>query len=197
MYMFYVVGLGNPGEKYKNTRHNVGWFLLDKVRERFSFSSLHESSAYSGEVAEGRVGSSDVTALYPNTFMNNSGAAVKKLVPKGREHNLVVIHDDIDLAFGEIKIGYGKGAGGNNGVQSIIDALGTKEFIRIRIGIAPMSFWTKEAVRPKGGGPLERFVLKQFSKKELQQLEDISKKATDVLEAIVEKGVNDAMNKFN
>ncbi len=195
--MFYIVGLGNPGDKYTNTRHNVGWIVLDAIRERFSFSSLHESSAYSGEVAEGSVGSSDVTALYPNTYMNNSGAAVKKLVPKGREHNLIVIHDDIDLPFGEIKIGYGKGAGGNNGVQSIIDALGTKEFIRIRIGIAPTSFWTKEAVRPKGGGPLERFVLKQFSKKEKDELTTITKTAADALETIITKGVTDAMNKFN
>lgn len=195
--MYYVVGLGNPGEKYERTRHNVGWIILDVVREQFSFSSLHESGANSGRVAEGSIGGVEATALYPGTFMNNSGSAVKKLVPKGEESKLIVIHDDIDLPFGEIKIGQGKGAGGNNGVQSIIEALGTKDFVRLRIGIAPTSFWTKEVKRPKGGGPLERFVLKSFSKKEEQQLVEISKQATAALETIMTKGVTEAMNKFH
>lgn len=195
--MWYIVGLGNPGDKYKNTRHNVGWLMLDAVRERCNFSSLHESSAYSGRIATGVISGKEVTVLYPDTFMNNSGAAVKKLVPAGGVGSLVVIHDDIDLPFGDIKIGQGKGAGGNNGVQSIVDALGTKDFIRIRIGIAPCSIFTGEVKRPKGGGPLERFVLKPFSKKEEKQLEDISQRVTAALETIVTKGVTAAMNSHN
>ena len=114
-----------------------------------------------------------VTIVYPNTFMNNSGAAVVKFVDKSQSANLIVLHDDIDLPFGQIKIGKGRGRNGNNGVASIIQKLGTKDFSRIRIGIAPTSFWTGETKRPKGGGPLERFVLKPFSKKEAEKLESV------------------------
>lgn len=195
--MFYIVGLGNPGEKYENTRHNIGWTVLDSIRTDCGFSSLHESSKFSGRVSEGMIGKKEVMMLYPDTYMNNSGAAVAKFVPRKEIGNLIVIHDDIDLPFGEIKIGYGRGAGGNNGVKSIIAKLGTKDFIRVRVGIAPKSFWTQETKRPKGGGPLERFVLKPFSKKEAKQLKDLQKHIVVALETVVHEGVEKAMNQYN
>lgn len=195
--MFYIVGLGNPGHKYKNTRHNIGWTILDSIREHCSFSSLHDSSKFSGKVSEGMIGDTEVMMLYPDTYMNNSGAAVVKFVPSTDIKNLIVVHDDIDLPFGEIKIGYGKGAGGNNGVKSIIEKLGTKDFIRVRIGIAPTSFWTGETKRPKGGGPLERFVLKTFSSKEAKQLTALQKHIVVALETVMHEGVETAMNQYN
>jgi len=195
--MFYIVGLGNPGEKYADTRHNVGWLALDYVRLQTGLPHLITEKQNSARVTHGVVAGNDVQLIYPETFMNNSGAAVVRYVPKKDVHNMIVIHDDIDLPFGEIKIAKGKGAGGNNGVSSIVDSLGTKDFVRIRIGIAPRSFWTGEMKRPKGGGPLERFVLKPFGKKELLQLGEVKERVHDVLEHILKNGVEIAMNKYN
>lgn len=195
--MFYIVGLGNLGEKYAHTRHNIGWIVLDALREKNNFSSLFESAKFSGRTAEGVVGASDVRILYPDTYMNNSGSAVEKFVPQNEVAQLIVIHDDIDLPFGELKVVSGRGAGGNNGVKSIIEALGTNEFIRIRIGIAPRSIWTGEVKRPKGGGPLERFVLKPFGRAEEKQLQEVINQSLSALETIVARGVTEAMNTHN
>jgi PTH1 family peptidyl-tRNA hydrolase len=120
-----------------------------------------------------------------------------KFVPKAEIGNLIVIHDDIDLPLGEIKLGKGRGDGGNNGIKSLIEKLGTKDFIRIRIGIAPRSFWTGEVKRPKGGGPLERFVLKPFTTKEEAQLKEVKECAYGALQEILLHGLEIAMNKFN
>ena len=195
--MFYIVGLGNHGEKYQNTRHNVGWAICDYVRAEARLPELAPDKSMSGRVTEGKVAGVFVDVLYPDTFMNNSGAAVAKFVPRDKVSNLIVIHDDIDLPLGEIKIGKGRGDGGNNGVKSIIEKLGTKDFIRIRIGIAPRSFWTGEVKRPKGGGPLERFVLKPFTKKEAEQLKEVKERAYAALQEILRNGLEIAMNKYN
>ena len=195
--MFYIVALGNPGDEYVTTRHNVGWQALDFCIEKFSLPTLFESKAYAGRISVGVVAGQEITVLYPDTFMNNSGSAVAKLVPKNDIEKLVVVHDDIDVPFGEIKIGQGRGAGGNNGVQSIIDKMGSKEFVRIRVGIAPKSFWTGETKRPAGGGPLERFVLKPFTASEQKNLLPVFEKVKSALEMIMSEGVEKAMNRYN
>jgi Peptidyl-tRNA hydrolase len=195
--MFYIVGLGNPGEKYQRTRHNVAWMALDLALQAWNFPSLVSDTKVSGRITEGILHGESVAVLYPDTFMNNSGAAVKKLVPQGQAQQLIVVHDDIDLPFGEVKIAQGRGAGGNNGVQSIISTLGTKDFVRVRIGIAPTSFWTGKVKRPAGGGPLERFVLREFSKKEQAQLPTVLQTVQEALGAIVSDGVEVAMNRYN
>ena len=195
--MFYIVGLGNPGEKYARTRHNVAWMALDSMLQAWGMPSLIPDTAVSGRTTSGYVGDEEVRVLYPDTFMNNSGAAVKKFVPKDASKQLIVIHDDIDLPFGEIKIAHGRGSGGNNGVTSVINKLGTKDFIRVRIGIAPTSFWTGKIKRPSGGGPLERFVLKEFSRKEAAQLPDVLATTQSATECIIKEGVAAAMNQYN
>lgn len=195
--MYYIVGLGNHGEKYQNTRHNVGWLLCDHVRAEAGLPTLIDDKAMSGRVTNGTVSGVPVTVLYPDTFMNNSGSAVVKFVPRNEVQNLIVIHDDIDLPVGELKLSIGRGDGGNNGIKSIIEKLGTKDFIRIRIGIAPRSFWTGEVKRPKGGGALERFVLKPFTKKEETQLVEVKERAYQALQEILKNGLSSAMNKFN
>lgn len=195
--MFYIIGLGNHGEKYQNTRHNVGWLVCDYIREQAQLPELVGDKAMSGRVTEGLIVGAPVRLLYPDTYMNNSGSAAVKFVPKNEIGNLIVVHDDIDLPLGEIKLGKGRGDGGNNGIKSLIEKLGTKEFIRIRIGIAPRSFWTGEVKRPAGGGPLERFVLKPFTKKEIEQLKDVKDRAYGALQAILTSGLETAMNKFN
>lgn len=195
--MHYIVALGNPGEKYSNTRHNVGWLALDYVSEKIGFSKPVESASFSGRVAIGVIGNNELSVLYPDTFMNNSGTAVAKFVPKNKIENLIVIHDDIDLPFGEIKIGVGRGAGGNQGIRSIIEKLDSNKFVRVRVGIAPKSFWTGKTKRPQGGGPLERFVLKSFSTSESKQLPEVFEKVKTALETIVTDGVEVAMNRLN
>ena len=195
--MFYIVGLGNHGEKYQNTRHNVGWLICDYVRVEARLPDLIDDKSMSGRMTEGSIVGAPIRLLYPDTFMNNSGSAVVKFVPKNEVGNLIVIHDDIDLPLGEIKLGKGRGDGGNNGIKSLIEKLGTKDFVRIRIGIAPRSFWTGEVKRPKGGGPLERFVLKPFTKKEEEQLKEVKERAFGALQAILTSSLETAMNKFN
>ena len=195
--MFYIVPLGNPGEKYQNTRHNVGWLAMDACRSAFSLPTLIEDKKLSGRVTEGMIAGETVTVLYPDIFMNNSGAAVAKLVPRKEISTLIVLHDDIDLPFGEIKVVYGRGAGGNNGVASIIQKLGSKDFTRVRIGIAPKSFWTGKTKRPAGGGPLERFVLKPFTSSEQKQLPAIFTQVQGAVESIISTGVEAAMNQYN
>lgn len=195
--VYYIVALGNPGERYANTRHNVGWQVVDHCIGAWRMPALVESGGLSGRLTEGIVQGSEVIILYPTTFMNNSGSAVLKLVPKGEVEQLIVVHDDIDLPFGEIKVGRGRGAGGNNGVQSIIDKLGSKEFIRVRVGIAPKSFWTGKVKRPAGGGPLERFVLKSFTGSEQKQLVEVFERVRRAVELVMSEGLEKAMNQFN
>lgn len=195
--MYYIVGLGNHGEKYQNTRHNVGWLVCDYVREEARLPELAPDNSMSGRVTEGKISGVEVRLLYPDTYMNNSGSAVVKFVPRNETGNLIIIHDDIDLPFGEVKLNKGRGDGGNNGIKSVIEKLGTKDFIRIRIGIAPRSFWTGEVKRPKGGGPLERFVLKPFTRTEEGKLVAVKERAYGALKEVLENGIESAMNKFN
>ncbi len=195
--MHYIVGLGNPGTKYEETRHNVGWMLLDYMREQASLPALVHEKKNSAHLTEGSISGVSVKLIYPDTYMNNSGSAVAKFVSKDEIQNLIVVHDDVDLPFGTIKIGKGRGDGGNNGIKSIISKLGSKDFIRIRIGIAPTSFWTGEVKRPRGGRVLESFVLKPFSKKEEKQLNEVLEKTYKALQEILKNGPEVAMNRFN
>ena len=193
---YYIVALGNPGEKYQDTRHNVGWGMLDYVVEKTGLPEVVLNSTYAGRVSSGMVSKVEVTVLYPETFMNHSGTAVKKLVPKADIERLVVIYDDIDLPLGEVKISVGRGDGGHNGIKSIISSLGSKEFTRIRVGIAPVSFWTGKMKRP-AGATLPKYVLGRFNKKENEKLEAVREKVLDIIKTILEGGTEMAMNKFN
>ncbi|MFT7507461.1 MAG: PTH1 family peptidyl-tRNA hydrolase [Acidimicrobiales bacterium] len=193
--MFYIVGLGNPGKEYENTRHNVGWMALDYLIEHAGLPSLFTSSKYAGRVSEGILADEEITLLCPDTFMNKSGSSVKKLVAKGNEGNLVVVYDDVDIPLGEIKVSVGRGDGGHNGIKSIVSSLGTKEFIRVRIGIAPKSFFGKTK-RPKGDR-LPKHVLGDFKKREQKDMETGLAKAKQAIEIIVKEGVEKAMSTCN
>lgn len=193
--MFYIIGLGNPGEKYQRTRHNVGRMVLqDMVGENWS-KSKHAKAFY----CQRAISDINVEYVIPETFMNRSGETVDYLTKKhnAKSEEIIIVHDDVDLPFGEVKVAKSRGAGGNNGVKSIIDRLGTKDFVRIRIGIAPKSFWTGKVRRPAGGGPLEKFVLKPFSTSESKQLPEVFKKVQEAIELIVLQGVEITMNKIN
>lgn len=195
--MFYIVGLGNPGEQYHNTRHNVGFFMVQKFIAAHALPEPVESQQYAGEVSQGMVASQEVSLLLPNTFMNHSGSAVKKLVPKGQEEQLVLIYDDIDLALGDMKVSFGRSGGGHNGVDSVIASLDTRDFIRIRIGIAKKHFLTGRVVRPKGGAALNAHVLGAFTSKEMEQISVVSDRVVEAIDMILSKGKEAAMNTFN
>lgn len=195
--MFYIVGLGNPGEKYEKTRHNVGFMVLDHMVKVLGLPKPFASSQYVGDISEGMIDGQEVTLLYPETFMNKSGSAVKKLVSKGEEKNLIVIYDDVDLAIGEIKVSFGRGAGGHNGVESIINSLGTKDFVRVRFGIAPRSFLGLGGAKRPTGEKLPKHVLGEFKKRELDDMYDGLETAAAAVQTIIQDGVEKAMNKFN
>lgn len=197
--MRYIVGLGNPGEKYEGTRHNIGRDCLLTLANEGGFSSWEHSKHANAFFSRGEVGGEAVELVLPETFMNKSGEALQYVVKKheAKPEDFIVVHDDIDLALGELKLSQGRGAGGNNGVESIIKSLKSKDFARVRVGIAPTSFWTGKVKRPATGGPLERYVLKPFSRSEKVKLADIKQRVSEVLEAIVTDGIEKAMNTYN
>lgn len=195
--MHYIVGLGNPGEEYVLTRHNVGFLALDECVEGFNLPKPMLRSWCKGLVSEGVIGQSEVTLLYPDTFMNRSGEAVVKLVPKAEAPSLIVLYDDVALPLGEIKVSFGRGDGGHNGIKSLIGALGTKDFVRVRIGIAPKAFLSGKT-KVISSADLPKFVLQKFSKSEEKLLRnDVLPKVAKAIATIVEAGYVKAMNDYN
>lgn len=192
--MNYIVGLGNPGKEYENTRHNVGWMALDHLIAD-ALPSPVSSSKYAGRVSEGVFAGAEVILLYPDTFMNKSGSAVKKLVHTGEEERLVVVYDDVAIPLGEVKVSFGRGDGGHNGIKSIVCSLGTKEFARVRIGIAPKGFFG-QTKRPTGAR-LPKHVLGDFKKREQKDVEEGLEKAKRAIELLLKEGIEKAMNEMN
>lgn len=159
-----IIGLGNPGRKYQNTRHNIGWTILDIMAEK---NKWHKSSGHKLEYCKIELDDQEVALIKPLTFMNNSGSAVSFAIKKHHLSldDIIVIHDDLDIQLGEYKIQRDRSAAGHNGVKSIIEHLGSQNFTRIRVGIG------KE---DKGKqGPTERFVLKKFSLLEKMKLKSV------------------------
>lgn len=194
--MHLIMGLGNPGEKYKNSRHNVGFILLEEI-----FPTGFGGDKYAQ--AEVLIDNDNIF-VKPLTFMNNSGVSAKVLSDKHgivSEH-VIVIHDDIDLPFGAMKIVFNSGSAGHNGIKSIIDNLGTNKFIRIKIGIAPTDENGK-AIKPKPGifgsqqSAVSKYVLKDFSKGDLEKIKKLAPAVKQVVETLARDGKEKAMNKFN
>jgi peptidyl-tRNA hydrolase, PTH1 family len=179
--MYLLVGLGNPGKKYEKTRHNVGFMVVDEFAKQHSFPDFALSKKHATLVSEGVLNQVRVILMKPQTFMNNSGKAVASLVSlrflklsetKELAKELVVVHDDIDIPLGKIRISQGRGSAGHKGVESIIQSLGTKNFARIRIGIQPVKGKPKD---------VETFVLQAFKKTELPLLESAIDQTTESL----------------
>lgn len=189
-----IVGLGNPGKEYENTRHNIGRDLLFEMVNQRGDPYYWKNDRYTNSmVAE----MDEMVMVLPETFMNRSGEAVRLLVKKYNleAQRVVVLYDDIDLAVGSIKISKDRGAGGHNGVQSIIDHLGTTDFVRVRIGICPVD---DEGVKTKPHKEQVRhFVLARFSPEERSRLEVVAEKLPRILSSIKNEGAEEAMNYFN
>ena len=195
--MYYLVALGNPGEEYKKTRHNVGFAALDFIVSKLGLPTPVQKSQYAGLCSEATIGGREVVFLYPDTFMNHSGSAVKKLVPKSELSQLIVLYDDVALPLGEVRVSFDRGDGGHNGIKSIITTLQSKEFIRVRIGVAATSFWTGK-VKAVVGEVLAKFVLGKFTSKEDAILQkEVFPTVLKVVETILVSGKDKAMNEFN
>jgi PTH1 family peptidyl-tRNA hydrolase len=182
-----VVGLGNPGNTYKNTRHNVGFMVLDRIAEDFSIAL--DKQKFDTVFALGSIEGISVILAKPMAFMNRSGLQVQKIARYYRilSKDMLVVHDDIDLAFGRIKIKEKGGDGGHKGLRSIIDAFGGGDFTRLRIGVG----------RPEAGISAAEYVLGRFTTKENEVLDRIITEARDAVSTILCKGAKEGMNRFN
>lgn len=194
--MKYIVALGNPGSEYEHTRHNVGWDTANAILEHYNFPEPVFNAKYQSRISNGDIKSVPVMVLYPDTFMNHSGVVAKKLGLTNPAEELIVLQDEVDLPLGEIKISIGRGHGGHNGIRSITEHLGTNEFVRVRIGISPVGFFTRKIKRPEGD-KLPKFVLGKFTKKEQLQVREVSVVVAEAVEMLVQKGLPAAMNRFN
>lgn len=181
-----MVGLGNPGESYKYTRHNLGWMVLGQAAERWSVTWVKQEDGFLGQ---GEVKGHPVFLLLPLAWMNQAGGSVRSVLQKLSPHSpdLIVVYDDLDLSLGVIKIKTRGGAGGHNGLRSVLSCLGTEEFSRVKVGIG----------RPQNNESLEDFVLSPFLLDEWEQVASILPKAVDALECLICEGPGMAMNRFH
>lgn len=178
--MYIVVGLGNPGEEYKETRHNTGRLFVEYL----------ENNPPAG-------GIQNIKLVHPDTFMNKSGSGVAKVVKsKKAAEKLIVIYDDLDLPLGSMRVSYDRGSGGHKGIESIIRALGTTAFIRIRIGISPTTPSGK-LKKPKGDLEVEKHILGEFKKPEKEILKKVFKKAAEAVELLSTETLQTAMTRAN
>lgn len=196
--MFHIIGLGNPGEEYKNTRHNMGRIILDKFAEANDFSEWEYSKYGKLLYSHGKMGKRKVELIKPETFMNKSGQSLSYVAKKHKikPENVIVIYDDLDMSLGTYKIAFNRGSGGHKGVESIRKAIKTKEFIRIRVGVLQTTP-TGKLKKPKGEKKVLDFIMKDFKKDETVIIKKMSKTINEALVSIVEDGRVIAMNKYN
>jgi PTH1 family peptidyl-tRNA hydrolase len=191
---FIIVGLGNPGEEYRETRHNAGRMVLDFFHKSIGAREWQPDKKLKALLSDGKVGKNKVLFLKPETFMNKSGLSVGPLVKsKKAAESLVVIHDDLDIPFGSYKISFNKSSGGHRGVESVIKSVKTEAFVRVRLGISPQTPSGK-IKKPKGEEVVGDFILGNFKPKELLELKKISKRISEVLSILIEDGREKAMS---
>jgi PTH1 family peptidyl-tRNA hydrolase len=183
-----IVGLGNPGREYESTRHNVGFEVLDELVRRTE-ATLRRSWTVPAWTSKAEVEGEGVLLVKPRTFMNRSGQAVAAVMRKRglKPADVIVVSDDLELPRGQIRIRKKGGAGGHKGLQSVIQALGADDFVRVRVGIGP---------RP-AGEELVDHVLTRFTAEERREVKKAVETAADAVAAVVRNGVDKAMNEFN
>lgn len=183
---YLVAGLGNPGKKYEATRHNVGFGVAMELANRFGYPRSQQK--FKGQFTDGRIGQSRVGLLCPETFMNLSGESVQPALAffKLSSEQLIVVHDDLDLPLGTVKVKLGGGHGGHNGLRDISKRIG-QEYIRIRLGIG----------RPAHKSAVSSYVLSQFSKADQQAVQWMLEDGAAAIEMLVDQGLNAAQEKFN
>lgn len=182
-----VAGLGNPGNGYVQTRHNIGFLVVEAIASKFSLSL--DKSRFDSQYTKANIGGKEVFLIKPLSYMNNSGFPLQKFASyyKIDINDIIVIHDDMDLSFGQIKIVKSRGHGGHNGVRSILEVFGQKDCVRIRVGVG----------HPGSGRDVTGHVLGRFSPEQMDALDQCVKAASDACICALENGVTIAMNRFN
>jgi PTH1 family peptidyl-tRNA hydrolase len=185
--MFLIVGLGNPGPEYEDTRHNLGFRVIDELARRLRLKTLREK--HHSFIGEGKIDDHKAILVQPQTFMNDSGPAVRGLLQwyKLDHKGLIIIYDDVDLEVGQIRVRDKGAAGGHHGMESVIASIGTAEFARVRIGIGRESLTAD----------VTDYVLQRIPPAQREALDTAIVTAADAVETIVTSGLTGAMNKFN
>jgi len=208
--MYYIVGLGNPGEEYEMTRHNAGRMAVLEFVKKEGIDTPEFDKKLKALMAKGEIGGEKFQIILPETFMNKSGLSLvpiiskitkKKVYPVGKRslsygaENLIVVHDDIDLPLGKVKISFGKNSGGHKGVESVIKAVKTINFARVRIGISRAN--VKGVVKKPSGDKFLDYIVGKFKPAELAEMKKAAKKSAEALSVIVSEGTEKAMGEFN
>lgn len=182
-----IAGLGNPGEKYEKTRHNAGFLVVDRLSREFGIPLTKQK--FDLVYGKGAMEGADVILAKPMSFMNRSGLPIRRLADYMglTSEDLLVVYDDIDLTFERIKLKEKGGHGGHNGIRSLIDSFGTRDFPRLRIGIG----------RPEGEKDVTGHVLGRFTAEEAEVMDRVVDTAGQVVVTVVTKGLTAAMNNFN
>lgn len=186
-FMKIIVGLGNPGRTYERTRHNAGFMAIDELARGLRFDLSREK--YHANIGKGRIGGEEALLAKPQTYMNESGRSVGAILryTRAKHSDLVVVHDELDLPLGIVRVKAGGGHGGHNGLRSIIEHLGTPDFIRVRVGVG----------RPSNGLAAADYVLSAFTADERKTAGEAFERAAEAVRVIVLEGPAKAMNRFN
>jgi len=193
---YIIAGLGNPGEEYENTRHNTGRMILDFVRKEYG-DDFEFNKKLNSQLCFAKIGKEKVTLIAPETFMNLSGKAIAPLVKsKKAAEKLIVIYDDFSLPLGKIRISYNRSSGGHNGLESIIKAVKTEAFLRIRIGTA-LENAKGNAKLINGEDKIEKFILGKFKEDEMKELKKVGKMVVEAVLVLIKEGREKAMSVFN
>ncbi len=185
--LYFVAGLGNPGDKYQATRHNIGFAVIEALASAYDIRL--DKRKFDAVYGKGTVKDKEVILAKPQSYMNRSGFPIQRLLAyfKISFKDMLVIHDDIDLTFGRIKIKVKGGHGGHNGVRSIMDACGNDEFTRVRVGIG----------RSENGASVSDYVLGRFKKSDEDRLDQIVDRSRDAVVTILCEGTREGMNRYN
>ncbi|MBA3732843.1 aminoacyl-tRNA hydrolase [Patescibacteria group bacterium] len=193
---YILVGLGNPGAEYEETRHNTGRMLVEWFGKSLD-ADWKADKKLNAQVAKVKVGKQTVTLVLPDTFMNDSGKSVKPLVGSVKAaEKMIIIYDDLDMPFGKSKISFNRSSGGHRGVESIIKAIKTEKFSRVRIGISPTTP-TGKIKKPSGEAAVTKVILGKFKPEEVAELKKLSKKVNQTIETFISDGLDKAMTGFN
>lgn len=185
---YLIVGLGNPGENFAATRHNIGREILHAAQKTLRFPEFRPQAKWNAEISQKKLGPAPLTLLCPNTFVNKSGGAVAPAARmiKAKPDHILVVHDDADIALGRAKLSFGKRSAGHKGVESVMRAIKTKDFWRFRIGIAG-----------RRNIPAEKLVLKKFTAQEKTALRNVVKKTIAALGALGKEPMEKIMSTYN
>lgn len=196
---FIIVGLGNPGPDYEKTRHNAGRIMLEAIRKKGDFTEWELSRKYKALISKGTIDHEDGSTLLvePETFMNRSGQSIAEFITSTKAaKRLIIIHDDLDLPIGTIKIVFNRGSGGHKGIESIMRTIKTEAFVRIRIGISPTTRSGK-IKKPAGEQKIYDFIIGTFKPKEIETLKKVAKRVIDAVGMCITEGHEKAMNVIN